>query len=250
MEKENFCQAFINSIFEQKYIYRPMPIKQHLPNFLTLCNAACGLICIIATLEGWGYPIILMFFAAANLFDLFDGMLARALKMSSSLGGELDSLSDAISFVCFPALLVYQSLINAPYHLKWVALICIALGVLRLGRFNVKEDHVAGYFTGLPTPAFAIFVVAINYFLSIGNTGNVNIYMLAAVYVFLAFLLNSSYPFLNFKLKELKTKYLIPRLSLLLLPIIFLFYNDVLGVVIILILYRLISIIAFKKEFN
>jgi CDP-diacylglycerol--serine O-phosphatidyltransferase len=103
---------------------------------------------------------------AAMIFDVLDGSVARWTRQTSSLGGQLDSLSDAISFGVAPAFLVWKlvHLVPAgqaghiPSRLGWaLALLYLCCAVLRLARFNVEtapdDPHEA--FRGLPSPGAA-----------------------------------------------------------------------------------------------
>src|SRR5688572_11825014 len=78
---------------------------------LTLGNASCGTISIFLCLDylatGSSRLLWIAFFllVLALVFDVLDGYLARAQKRSSALGGDLDSLSDVISFGVAPAVL-------------------------------------------------------------------------------------------------------------------------------------------------
>lgn len=109
-----------------------------------------------------GYQWAFIFIAAASVFDFCDGASARLLHAYSSMGKELDSLSDLVSFGLAPALLLYNTI--AYYELNesaicWVAipaLFIAATGALRLARFNV-DDRQTTEFIGLPIPANAIF---------------------------------------------------------------------------------------------
>src|SRR3546814_16801828 len=76
----------------------------HLAAWFTLANAFCGTGAVFAAMrflqEGvvrdllWGMALIPLAF----VFDALDGRLARWRKVSSTLGRELDSLADVISF--------------------------------------------------------------------------------------------------------------------------------------------------------
>lgn len=154
------------------------------PNLLTLGNAACGFGAIvhvagIAPAES-SIPALLahpnvrvagLLVLAAMIFDVLDGSVARWTRQTSSLGGQLDSLSDAISFGVAPAFLVWKlvHLVPAgqaghiPSRLGWaLALLYLCCAVLRLARFNVEtapdDPHEA--FRGLPTPGAAGAMVA------------------------------------------------------------------------------------------
>ena len=45
---------------------------------------------------------------AAGLFDFFDGFTARLLNAHSPIGGDLDSLSDVVSFGVAPGFIMYH----------------------------------------------------------------------------------------------------------------------------------------------
>jgi len=86
-----------------------MSVKKHIPNMLTSCNLLCGCLSIIFASEGYllwsGYLIFI-----ATAFDFSDGLAARALKVQSELGKQLDSLADMVTFGVAPGLLVYFTL--------------------------------------------------------------------------------------------------------------------------------------------
>lgn len=85
------------------------------------------------------------------LLDTFDGLAARALKVKSELGKQLDSLADLISFGIAPAYMYYNLFNNTEALL---ASIFYALSALfRLAKFNTQE--YSEEFNGLPSPAAA-----------------------------------------------------------------------------------------------
>lgn len=99
------------------------------------------------------------------VFDFFDGLTARALKVSSPIGKELDSLADVVTFGFAPAAMVFSWLREcADAHLgmaiaavlPFVAFLLVAFSALRLAKFNVDERQTSS-FIGLPTPANALF---------------------------------------------------------------------------------------------
>jgi len=149
-----------------------------LPSFITLINGACGLIAIIFASDGnfamAGYIILIGMIA-----DVLDGRVARLTRTTSSFGGQLDSLSDAISFGVAPAFIMFK-LVElhlghiGHYELNFyvilgrgmiVAAVFYAMcAVVRLARFNVEneEDETAHMnFSGLPSPAAAGVVVSL-----------------------------------------------------------------------------------------
>ena len=89
--------------------------------------------------------------------DFLDGLVARLLHAVSSIGKELDSLADLVSFGLAPALILYNMMtFEGTGPLAFVALLLPVFGALRLARFNVDTNQ-ATTFTGLPIPANAIF---------------------------------------------------------------------------------------------
>jgi CDP-diacylglycerol--serine O-phosphatidyltransferase len=118
-----------------------------------------------------GYMILV-----AMIADMLDGRLARKVKSTSSFGGQLDSLCDAISFGAAPVFLMLKivefklglmsytgdSAVQRFIWLAAAAYLCCA--VVRLARFNVENEedeseHMS--FLGLPTPAAAGVIVSL-----------------------------------------------------------------------------------------
>lgn len=147
------------------------PIEKRIPNLLTFINLFCGFLAIVACLSGdlvmAGWLIFIAAFA-----DLLDGLAARLLKAYSSLGAELDSLADMVSFGLAPALIAYMLLLKT--HASWLDWIYIyevpllglfpfaivAAAAYRLARFNLDEGSKSN-FTGLPSPAAAMFFASL-----------------------------------------------------------------------------------------
>lgn len=137
-----------------------------IPNFLTLCNLLCGCIAIYMTFRSdellgshftglqWSWLAI----AAASVFDFCDGASARGLKAYSSIGKELDSLSDLVSFGVAPGMMILNLMLQHSHYpwLCFAAMLIPAFGAYRLAKFNV-DDSQSTSFKGLPIPANAIF---------------------------------------------------------------------------------------------
>lgn len=78
----------------------------NLANILTSCNLICGVISIAFCFSGQlDFAVYAIFLGA--LFDFSDGFVARALKIESKMGKELDSLSDLITFGVAPGFLMF-----------------------------------------------------------------------------------------------------------------------------------------------
>ena len=139
-------------------------MRRHIPNAITCCNLLSGCVATMYAFEGM-YPFAFAFIIAGAVFDFFDGLTARALKVSSPIGKELDSLADVITFGFAPSAMAYSWLREcADAHLDmfvafiipFAAFIMAAFSALRLAKFNVDERQTSS-FIGLPTPANALF---------------------------------------------------------------------------------------------
>ncbi|MDR1638017.1 MAG: CDP-alcohol phosphatidyltransferase family protein [Treponema sp.] len=159
-----------------------------LPSSITLLNALCGFLSIVFASRGPGtfwqgsyfYRTGISYFALAGymlffamIADMLDGRVARLSGTTSSFGGQLDSLSDAISFGVAPAFLMIRMVGNQLAALRggsfplvrfldqsvlFIAVVYALCAVIRLARFNVENDeretaHMD--FAGLPSPAAA-----------------------------------------------------------------------------------------------
>jgi CDP-diacylglycerol--serine O-phosphatidyltransferase len=134
---------------------------RHLPNFLTCCNLICGCLGLISLWENPNIPTAYFVWIAAA-FDFADGLVARALKTTSSIGKELDSLADMVSFGVLPALLMYTLIdFESPLpYLPYAGLLLVVASAIRLAVFNIDKTQ-SDSFKGLPTPANAIFITGI-----------------------------------------------------------------------------------------
>ena len=141
-----------------------MAIKKHVPNTITCCNLISGCIAIAYAFSG-KIEISFTWIIIGAVFDFFDGMSARLLKVSSPIGKELDSLADIVTFGVAPSTILFSKLGIMSYPsfleslrgiLPFIAYIMAAFSALRLAKFNLDERQTLG-FIGLPTPANALF---------------------------------------------------------------------------------------------
>jgi CDP-diacylglycerol---serine O-phosphatidyltransferase len=141
-----------------------IPVKALLPNFFTLLSLCAGLTAIRMAIEQ-KFDAALLLIVAAALIDGIDGRLARALKVQSRFGAELDSLADTVNFGVAPAIILYIWGFGQLQAFGWVASMVFACCMgLRLARFNAaldveKPKWMANYFTGIPAPAGAMTVL-------------------------------------------------------------------------------------------
>jgi CDP-diacylglycerol---serine O-phosphatidyltransferase len=131
-----------------------------LPNIFTIGNLLCGVLAITFIMDGYIRIAALLIFLAAFL-DLWDGRIARKLKVNSEFGVELDSLADVVSFGVAPAILFHT--LTSPSWLTSVAfLLYPTMGALRLARFSAKPT--IGYFMGIPIPLAGLTMAGMGLF--------------------------------------------------------------------------------------
>ena len=140
-------------------------IKRQIPNLITLCNLACGVLSIFAALV-WGYTTqAALLICLGILFDFFDGLSARLLGVASPMGKELDSLADVVTSGVAPAAILY-SLTYYPMiecGKPWLAIPFLLIPIFaayRLAKFNLdtRQSHS---FLGLPVPSQALVWVGL-----------------------------------------------------------------------------------------
>jgi len=142
----------------------------HLADWFTLSNAFCGTGAIFASMrylhEGGVRDLLIgmALIPLAFIFDALDGRVARWRKVASTLGRELDSLADVISFGVAPAALGYACGMQGGWD--WVVLsYFVGCGVSRLARYNVTAETLADggdkvkFFEGTPIPTSVGIVI-------------------------------------------------------------------------------------------
>ena len=88
-------------------------MKKHIPNIITCCNLLCGAIAVMLAAEGLFHCALGMIILGA-VFDFFDGMSARALKVINPIGKEIDSLADVITFGLAPSVMQCKQSVLLP----------------------------------------------------------------------------------------------------------------------------------------
>lgn len=144
----------------------------HLADWFTLANAFCGSGAIFAAMRFLQDGVVrdllvgMALIPLAFVFDAVDGRVARWRKSASTLGRELDSLADVISFGMAPAALAYACGLQGGWD--WIVLsYFVGCGVSRLARYNVTAEQLAGegdkvpYFEGTPIPTSLVLVVVL-----------------------------------------------------------------------------------------
>jgi CDP-diacylglycerol--serine O-phosphatidyltransferase len=173
-------------------------------DFLTLGNGFCGSGSVLAAMQFlvtdanvWLIAAMALL-PAALLFDFADGRVARWRRRSSTLGADLDSLADVISFGMAPAALGFAMGLRGALDVA-VLLYFVACGISRLARFNATSVALADdsgkvkYFEGTPIPTSVMIVLLFavlyaqdrigeNLWLGTWTVGGLQLHPLAIVY--------------------------------------------------------------------
>jgi CDP-diacylglycerol--serine O-phosphatidyltransferase len=172
------------------------------------------------------------------VFDFLDGFAARLFKVTSSIGKELDSLADMVSFGVLPSITMFQWIqSSAQFELiAFIALVIAVFSALRLAKFNI-DTRQSDSFIGLPTPANALFITSLIFLPEPVRFWVFTSNVLILISIVFAFLLVApinlfALKFKSFSFGENQTRYLFLILSLVLilflkagaLPIIILLY--------------------------
>lgn len=189
-----------------------MTIKKHIPNTITCCNLFSGCVACVMALEG-DFLAALFFIVLGAIFDFFDGMVARLLRVSSPLGVQMDSLADDITFGLAPAAVVFSFMRNLPLPafmlpvadiFPYYAFLIAVFSAVRLAKFNI-DTRQKSTFIGLPTPANALFWVSLVAGLGGWITElNAGWLLMVGLITLFSYLLVSEIPMFSLKFKSLR----------------------------------------------
>jgi CDP-diacylglycerol--serine O-phosphatidyltransferase len=166
------------------------PPKRHLSllrsftpaDVLTIGNASCGTIAIFLCLDYVAADnrrflwMAFLLLPLALILDVLDGYVARLNRTRQSvMGGDLDSLSDVISFGVAPAVLGFTLGLRGGWDMLCLTYFVVC-GVSRLARFNVTAADLADadtgkvrYFEGTPIPTSIVIVAWLGVAFAIGR---------------------------------------------------------------------------------
>lgn len=133
---------------------------KNLSNILTSLNLLCGFLSILFSFEG---KILYAFYfiVLGLVFDLADGRIARALKISSKFGIEFDSMADLVTFGVAPSMLIYNDFLRHVEFGKITAFVQTIAVAIRLARFNLSStEKPKEYFEGLSSPMGAFLLIS------------------------------------------------------------------------------------------
>lgn len=167
-------------------LWRALARLPRLPDLLTTANLCCGVGSVLLASQGQLTGACGLVFLAA-VFDVFDGLAARALGGGTPLGAQLDSLADMVSFGVAPGIIAAfmpdkslalfgqlfrefstptpdPSAFSVSGPSSWILPLCtfaiVIASAWRLAKFNIDTRQSSG-FLGLATPANALFWASI-----------------------------------------------------------------------------------------
>jgi len=235
-------------------------IRKNIPNALTCCNLIAGCCACWLAFNGNCYGALAAVLTA-GLFDFADGLAARWLNACSSIGKDLDSLSDIVSFGLAPAIMIYRFIDGLQQSVEWSyplagqlfalsALVVPVCSALRLAKFN-NDERQAVSFIGLPVPAHAFLWTSLVCWLTMSGYALPAVPTLAAVAVCVvatSLLMVSEVPMFSLKIKSLVWKGNEKRYILLCLSVVFILFFRVLGIALTIVSYILLAIINKKNK--
>jgi CDP-diacylglycerol--serine O-phosphatidyltransferase len=192
-------------------------LKRHIPNAVTCLNLLCGCLAltfILTDKDGYsGLTAGAFFVGVGAVADFFDGLAARALRVSSPIGKDLDSLADMVSFGVVPGAILFNLLsqFGGWGVFSFSGFIVTIFSALRLAKFN-NDTRQTTSFIGLPTPACTLVVASLPLILeNASKTGNnflltwlTNPWLLLGLAILLSGLLVAELPLFALKFKNLK----------------------------------------------
>ncbi len=251
---------------------------KQIPNIFTLLNLFFGCMAVVFALQtdaviiyvneefnsSFNIPEKLTWAAIciiiAAVVDFLDGFIARLMHATSSLGKQLDSLSDVVSFGVAPGAIIYQLLrfsfarqengLDVSILFLAPAFIISCAAAYRLAKFNLDEAQSV-FFKGVPVPAIGLLIASfplILHFSSIGTINNllINKWFLYSIIIILSLLMLSGMRMMSLKFTDFTVKNNIPKIILLAIAIIAAIFLQWIAVPVVFIFYILLSMSTAK----
>ncbi len=228
-------------------------MRKQIPNLITLLNLLSGCIAIVMAFEG-NYTAVVLWVGAAALFDFLDGMAARLLKAYSTIGRELDSLADVVSFGVAPAFSVFlllrdhlpptTALGSAMQLIPYLAFLIPLFSAYRLAKFNLDERQTSS-FLGLPTPANALFWISYSHGMDrLTPDAGMLLILTPLLILLLSLLMVSELPMSSLKIKSLQLKENRQQFTLLLFSVALIAVWGISGIALSVVAYIVLSLLS------
>ena len=180
------------SYLNLKKLFKPLTLLSY-ADIATLTSAFLGFLAITYIIDGSveSFTVAMIILPICAIVDGMDGALARRFGTKHEYGKYLDSISDSICFGIAPSILVYSMyydiekgpaldfinddlVFNFRYNIDnlvaiTASLMIALLSILRLARFTRGTQGENKYFSGLPAPGLAMFIVVISVKFSVIN---------------------------------------------------------------------------------
>lgn len=238
-----------------------MNIKKHVPNAITLLNLLAGLLALIHAFNG-NYNEAFSLVCLGIFFDFWDGFFARIWKVQSPIGLQLDSLADMVTSGVVPGLVMYKMLGDiqenqSQYNLTedtyfmgivpYLGFLITLASCYRLAKFNV-DTRQTDSFIGLPTPANALLIMSIPMIQFHSEFEGLvdllsNPFVLVAITVLSAYLLNAEIPLFSLKVKNFSWEKYKIQIVFLIISVILIAMLEFIAIPIIILLYVILSVV-------
>ena len=230
-----------------------------LPNLFTAINLMSGGIAVYGLITKIDFivPICIL---VSIVCDFFDGFVARKMNIQSSIGKELDSLADVISFGLVPCFMLLR-MFNPTMEFK-TSLIGLLLFILpftiavysafRLAKFNL-ETRDSEYFYGLNTPSNTLMILGV-YLSWLSNDFNLinfldqNWILLMATVITINYLLISNTPMFSNKSIKKQFKGNLPFLLVSIIGLVSIIFFKYIGISLAIMTYVLLSILVLRLK--
>jgi CDP-diacylglycerol--serine O-phosphatidyltransferase len=230
-----------------------------LPNLFTALNLLSGAFCVYALIYKLDtfVPYCIVF---SLICDFLDGFVARKMNIQSSIGKELDSLADVISFGLVPGFMLLRMFnpeMQFQLNLQGILLFILPFTIpiysaFRLAKFNL-ETRDSEYFYGLNTPSNTLMILGV-YLSWLSNDFNLinlldqNWILLLAVVVLINYLLISNTPMFSNKSIKKQFKGNLPFLLVGIIGIVSIVLFKYIGISLAILTYVLLSLLVLRLK--
>ena len=230
-----------------------------LPNLFTAINLMSGGVAVFGLITKIDFivPICIL---VSLVCDFFDGFVARKMNIQSSIGKELDSLADVISFGLVPCFMLLR-MFNPTMEFK-TSLIGLLLFILpftiavysafRLAKFNL-ETRDSEYFYGLNTPSNTLMILGV-YLSWLSNDFNLidfldqNWILLMVTVITINYLLISNTPMFSNKSIKKQFKGNLPFILVSIIGLVSIIFFKYIGISLAIMTYVLLSILVLRLK--
>jgi|SRR5690554_3374739 len=230
-------------------------MKKHLPNFITCLNLFSGCIGTVFAFNG-ELKTAAYFVILSAVFDFFDGFIARLLDVKSTIGKELDSLADMVSFGFLPGLVMFQLIglslaesstfnTSLTISLPYLAFLITVFSALRLAKFNIDTRQSID-FIGLNTPMNTLFIVSLPFIREDYPVLMSSTFLLLGITFLMSYLLVGEFRLFSLKFNSVNWRDNKFRFTFLILSALLILFLHFAAIPLILLIYLVLSYFHFR----